>query len=121
MNSRIKIIQRLYQLRAMSTKFTVPEAGEMEALKIHVSNLPWTVSQRELGTYFSQFGPIAEAKVIFNKETGFSRGFGFVTFIMSKSYIKAIRTKEHVLEGSVLEINQIKHLKTQSKEHDIEI
>lgn len=109
MNSHIKLFQRLYQFRTMATKATVD--GELAALKLYVYNLPWTVSKREFQNYFSQFGPIARADVTFNKETGLSRGFGYVIFEMSKSYVKVLQTKEHQLEGKLLEINQAKHVK----------
>lgn len=110
MNSRIKLFQRLHQFRAVATKATAD--ADLNALKLHVGNIPWTISKRELQNYFSQFGPIARAEVIFNKETGLSRGFGYVTFEMSKSYVKALKTERHVLEGKLLEINQAKHAKT---------
>lgn len=109
MNSRIKIFQRLYQFRTIATKTTAD--SDLNALKLYVGNIPWTVSKRELQNYFSQFGPIAKAEVVFNKDTGFSRGFGYVTFEMSKSYVKAIKTEQHMLEGKLIEINQAKHVK----------
>lgn len=109
MNSSVKLLQRLLQVRAIATK-TVAD-GDLNALKLRVSNLPWTISKRELQKYFSQFGPVANAEVIFNKQTGISHGFGYVTFKMSKSYVKALKTERHVLEGKRLEINQAKHLR----------
>lgn len=109
MNSRIKIFQRLYQFRTVATKTTAD--GDLNALQLYVGNLPWTVSKRELQNYFCQFGPISKAEVIFNKETGFSRGYGFVVFEMSKSYVKALKTEQHMLEGKLLEISQAKHVK----------
>lgn len=118
MNSRIKIIQKLYQFSTLATKSAAD--NDLNALKLYVNNIPWTVSKRELQNYFSQFGPIARAEVIFNKETGFSRGFGYVTFEMSKSYVKVLETKQHMLEGKLLEIHQAKHVK-KSKENDYDI
>lgn len=118
MNSRIKIFQRLYQFRTVATKATAD--GDLNALKLNVNNLPWTVSKRELQNYFSQFGPISKAEVIFNKQTGFSRGFGYVIFEMSKSYVKALKTEQHMLEGKLLEINQATHIKA-SKDRDFDI
>lgn len=110
MNSRIKLMQRLCQFRTIATKTTAD--NDLNALKLYVGNIPWTVSKRELQNYFAQFGPIAKAEVVFNMETGFSRGFGYVTFDMSKSMVKALKTEQHMLEGNVLEINQAKHAKT---------
>lgn len=99
-----------FLLRSLATKSMAD--GELMALKLYVSNLPWTISKRELQNYFSQFGPITKAEVMFDKETGFSRGFGFVTFELSKSYVKALETKEHILESKQLQINPAKHIGT---------
>lgn len=118
MNSRIKLFQTLHQFRAVATKASADV--DLNALKLHVGNIPWTVSKRELQNYFSQFGPIARAEVIFNKETGVSRGFGYVTFEMSKSYVKALKTERHMLEGKLLQINQAKHDKALN-DHDSDI
>ncbi|XP_063218447.1 acyl-CoA-binding domain-containing protein 6-like [Bacillus rossius redtenbacheri] len=48
--------------------------------KFFVGNLPWTVGSRELRTYFSEFGPLVSANIIFDRNTGISRGYGFVVF-----------------------------------------
>ncbi|XP_013781975.1 SRA stem-loop-interacting RNA-binding protein, mitochondrial-like [Limulus polyphemus] len=72
--------------------------------RIFVGNLPWTVSRRELKEYFSQFGYVASALVIFNKDTGMSRGYGFVNFAKREGYISATKQDGHVLEGSVIRV-----------------
>jgi RNA recognition motif-containing protein len=48
--------------------------------KLFVGNLSWTVTSDDLRDAFEPFGNIQEAKVIMDRETGRSRGFGFVTF-----------------------------------------
>ena len=48
--------------------------------KLFVGSLSWNTNDAELEAAFSKFGDITEAKVITNRETGRSRGFGFVTF-----------------------------------------
>ena len=47
-------------------------------MNIYVSNLSFNTSDAELQDLFSQFGEVASAKVITDRETGRSRGFGFV-------------------------------------------
>lgn len=72
--------------------------------RLYVSNLPWTVANRQLKEYFSQFGHVAKAVVIFDKSNGMSKGYGFVTFSTGKS-INAIQNKTtHLLEGHTLNI-----------------
>ena len=45
---------------------------------IFVGNLPWRTDVQELENLFSQYGEVLSAKVISDRETGRSRGFGFV-------------------------------------------
>ena len=45
---------------------------------IFVGNLPWHTDDQELENLFSQYGEVLSAKVISDRETGRSRGFGFV-------------------------------------------
>ncbi len=47
-------------------------------MKIYVGNMPYTASSEELEQLFSQHGNVAEANVIMDRETGRSKGFGFV-------------------------------------------
>ena len=46
--------------------------------KLYVGNLAWGVTDQDLSTLFSEFGAVASAVVISDRETGRSRGFGFV-------------------------------------------
>ncbi len=48
--------------------------------KLFVGGLSWGTSDDALRQAFSEFGEVTEAKVITDRETGRSRGFGFVTF-----------------------------------------
>ena len=50
------------------------------ARKIYVSGLPPNLTEKPLFQYFSNFGPIHTVNVVRDKQTGISRGFGFVRF-----------------------------------------
>ena len=45
---------------------------------IFVGNLPWSTTDEDLKTKFSEFGAVISARVVSDKFTGKSRGFGFV-------------------------------------------
>jgi RNA recognition motif-containing protein len=45
---------------------------------MYVSNLSFRVGEQELGELFAQYGEVASVKIITDRETGRSRGFGFV-------------------------------------------
>ena len=46
--------------------------------KLYVGNLPYTVRDEDLQQAFSQFGAVSSAKVMMERDTGRSKGFGFV-------------------------------------------
>lgn len=48
--------------------------------KLFVGGLPFSTNDDELSEAFSKFGTVASAKVITDRETGRSKGFGFVEF-----------------------------------------
>lgn len=45
---------------------------------LYVGNLPWNTTEAQLKDLFSQYGEVISAKIIEDRETGRSRGFGFV-------------------------------------------
>ena len=47
-------------------------------MKIYVGNLPWSVASPDLEEMFAKFGEVQSADVIMDRDTGRSRGFGFV-------------------------------------------
>jgi nucleolin len=48
------------------------------AFRIYAGNLPWDVDNERLEEVFSEHGKVVEARVVYDRETGRSRGFGFV-------------------------------------------
>ena len=48
--------------------------------KVFVGSLSWNTDDQSLGDYFAKVGEIEESVVIRDRETGRSRGFGFVTY-----------------------------------------
>ncbi|HEY3122893.1 MAG TPA: RNA-binding protein [Thermoanaerobaculia bacterium] len=49
-------------------------------MKLYVGNLPYSTSEEDLRNLFSQYGTIESVAVITDRETGRSKGFGFVEF-----------------------------------------
>jgi len=52
---------------------------EVQKNKLYVGNLPYEVDDKKLAEMFAEMGEVVEAVVITEKETGRSKGFGFVT------------------------------------------
>ncbi len=59
-------------------------------MKIYVGNLPWSCTDQELSEMFSSAGEVESAAVITDRETGRSRGFGFVEMNDEAAANKAI-------------------------------
>lgn len=49
-------------------------------MKLYVGNLPYQTSEEDLRNLFSQYGNVESVAVITDRETGRSKGFGFVEF-----------------------------------------
>lgn len=45
---------------------------------LYVGNLPWTTTQKDLLEFFSDEAQVLDARIITDRETGRSRGFGFI-------------------------------------------
>ncbi|MCZ7586469.1 MAG: RNA-binding protein [Deltaproteobacteria bacterium] len=57
--------------------------------KLFVGSLSWNTTDEGLRAAFEQFGEVSEARVITDRDTGRSRGFGFVTFSNGEDADKA--------------------------------
>lgn len=75
--------------------------------RLYVANLPWTVGTTELRQYFSKFGHINLAQVVFDKNTGFSKNYGFVTFASKQAFDSALNKGAHQLEGNNIRIQPV--------------
>lgn len=71
--------------------------------KIYVGNLGFSISNESLSEKFAQYGTVSSAKVIIDRDTNRSKGFGFVEMSSSAEASKAI----HALNGSDFEGRQM--------------
>ncbi|MDN8618851.1 RNA recognition motif domain-containing protein [Variovorax ginsengisoli] len=60
------------------------------SVKLYVGNLPYSVTDSSLGSNFAEFGSVASAKVMMDRETGRSKGFGFVEMASAEAAQAAI-------------------------------
>lgn len=80
----------------------------MEKNKIFVGGLPWSINNDTLKELFSPYGEITEAVVITDRDTGRSKGFGFVTFKDEASAQKALEMGGKEVEGRSIIVNMAK-------------
>jgi len=61
------------------------------AKKLYIGNLPYSTDEDELEKAFSRWGSVSSVKIIKDRETGRSRGFGFVEMISEDAAEDAIK------------------------------
>jgi len=77
--------------------------------KLYVGSLPYTTTDQQLQELFAQHGTVSSAKVISDRYTGRSRGFGFVEMATSEDAQKAIAALNGTqYEGRALVVNEAK-------------
>jgi len=77
------------------------------AKKLFVGGLSWDTTDDGLRQAFASYGEITEAKVITDRDTGRSRGFGFVTFTQDEDAKKAISQMDGTsLDGNTIKVNE---------------
>lgn len=79
-----------------------------QAFRVYAGNLPWGVDNARLEQIFSENGKVLEARVVYDRETGHSRGFGFVTMSLETELHDAIAALDEqvCLDGQILIIYQ---------------
>lgn len=77
--------------------------------KLFVGSLPWSVDDNTLQSVFEPHGQVVSAKVVTDRETGRSRGFGFVEMQDSTAANNAIRALNNSeLNGRSIVVNEAK-------------
>lgn len=77
----------------------------MSQLKIYIGNLNFSTTADSLEQHFSQFGPIADVRIIKDRETGRSRGFGFITYQDEQSVQNSLAANNTEFDGKTLRVN----------------
>ena len=76
-------------------------------MDIYVGNLPYSVGDNELNTAFGDFGTVERARVVIDKFSGRSKGFGFVTMPNNDEANKVIDAlNESELDGRNIRVNE---------------
>ena len=76
----------------------------MSSMNLYVGNLPYSVTESDLADLFNPFGEVISAKVITDRYSGQSKGFGFVEMASRNEAEEAIAA----LNGSEVQRRQIK-------------
>jgi hypothetical protein len=75
--------------------------------KLYVGNLSYSIRDNDLEQAFGEFGAVTSAKVMMERETGRSKGFGFVEMGTDAEALAAIEgLNGHSLDGRALTVNE---------------
>lgn len=106
---RYDIDGRLLTVNKAAPRGTQPERAPRvfePGFRIYVGNLPWEVDNARLEQVFSEHGKVVNARVVYDRETGRSRGFGFVTMSSETELNDAIAALDgQNLDGRAIRVN----------------
>lgn len=76
---------------------------------VYVGNIPYSVGEDQLKDIFSQIGPVVSFKIIYDRETGRPKGFGFCEFQDQESAMSAMRNLNgYEIAGRTLRVDNAK-------------
>jgi RNA recognition motif-containing protein len=75
-------------------------------IKLFVGNLPWSVGDAELEDVFRDHGTVQSARVITDRDTGRSRGFGFVEIDADDAAAVIQATNGREIDGRQIRVNE---------------
>ncbi len=76
-------------------------------MNIYVGNLPWEITEDELREAFAAFGEVESARIITDRMTGRSRGFGFVEMPNTEEGKAAVAEMDgKALKGRNIKVNE---------------
>ncbi len=89
------------------------------ATKLYVGNLSYRTEQESLHSLFAQYGEVISAQIVTDRDTGRSRGFGFVEFADQEAAEKATRELNGTeLDGRNLKVNEARSREERPKRDD---
>jgi RNA recognition motif-containing protein len=79
----------------------------MDSNKLFVGGLPYSTTEETLKAHFEQVGEVVSVKIIFDKETGNSKGFGFVEMATPELAKEAIeKLNETEIDGRSIRVSE---------------
>ena len=107
-----KILSRKHEIngKIVDVKLAVEGKKREEMLdsskKIFVGGLDPNVKNDDLRDYFSKYGPVREACVLFDNNRGASRCFGFVTFEKKETVERLVKNNNYSIKGKPVDVKQ---------------
>ncbi|MFH4981402.1 hypothetical protein AB6A40_008111 [Gnathostoma spinigerum] len=82
------------------------DQGAANKFSIYVGNIPYAVTEADVGSFFSQAGQVTNVRLVYDRETGRPKGFGFCDFLEEADAQRAINSLNGVeFNGRPLRVN----------------
>jgi len=91
--------------RKIEAKRAISKRDIEKSHKIFVGGIPMSLTQTDFKKFFESFGPVTDCQIMMERDSGRSRGFGFVTFELESSMEKVLAT-QHSIQGKPVEVKR---------------
>ncbi|KAL6146638.1 hypothetical protein ACLB2K_057316 [Fragaria x ananassa] len=106
-------------VQTLASLFAVYKMSEEPEYRCFIGGLAWATSDRSLKEAFDKYGKLIEAKVVMDKFSGRSRGFGFVTFDDKKAMEEAIEEMNGIdLDGRTITVDKAQPHQGSGRDYD---
>ena len=75
-------------------------------MKLYVGNLPWSISDADLESLFAKIGVVESAQVVTDRDSGRSRGFGFVEMAQQDGLRAVAELNGQQVDGRAIRVNE---------------
>ncbi len=75
-------------------------------MKLYIGNLPWSITDADLKELFSEVGEVTSATIITDRDSGRSRGFGFVEMTKEAGQEAIKKLSGHMIDNRSLRVNE---------------
>lgn len=90
----------------------------MESKRLFVGNLPYSSNRKELEELFSDCGPVKASLIIIDRQTGRSKGFGFVEMVHLEDAHRALKKFDgYEYNSRVINVSEAKPRSSEKQEH----
>jgi len=100
-------VEHVVDGKRVQFKRAVPVSFAYNPEKIFVGGLPGTCDSEKLTSYFTKYGSIIDAQVMYDKSTGRSRGFGYVNYENNGAVEQVLKDfHDHYIDGKWVEVKR---------------
>lgn len=110
------VTTKLFLDRKIEAKRAIPKQDmDNSARKFFVGGIPVNLTVNEFRNYFEKFGTVIDAQIITERNSGHSRGFGFVTF-ENDEVANNVLNSQHIIQGKKVEIKKAQPKKIENNQ-----